>query len=359
MCGATTVDLIVNACDARREGELSRYLLRDERRDEAGQRLWLNSMNRRRAGRFRWGCGPGDRGDGDARRTPPARLPRQTGWWDETHARGVDTLRSALTVPSRWAAVQTPTLAMSPGARRDSALSPSSLARGGAVRADPSADYQGRFSAASAIAEDEQRDVERRSGQGRRDHQASRRSGAAKPQLLYDLTSSSATGKQAARLLGAADARRRAEALADTRRSVPAYQLAFLPSDRSRSQADGRVGGSQPQYKKAADYAPSTTAARARRGQREGHRHHALNPHEVRAQPRPDGPGRAEGVRLVAKRSWRSSTGAVYERTRVETTGPRSVPIRVGRRMLVAGWKACKERRHRTAARARRSGGGS
>src|SRR3954447_21575759 len=192
------VNLIVNACDAGREGELIfAYLFETSGVVKPVKRLWLNSMTRKAIeeafGRLR---------DGEEMRTleAAARSRSEADWavgMKATRPASVR-LRSAFDGAVSLGRVQTPTLALV--ARREeeirafkpepywlveAAFEAEASTQGGSPRS-----YRGRYQGGKRIAEDEAakivREVEGRRGQITKVDKKEERE---KAQLLYDLTS--------------------------------------------------------------------------------------------------------------------------------------------------------------------------
>src|SRR3954465_12697613 len=186
------VDLIVNACDAGREGELIfAYLFETAGVEKPVKRLWLNSMTRKAIeeafGRLR---------DGEEMRTleAAARSRSEADWvvgMNATRAASIR-LRAAFDGAVSLGRVQTPTLALV--ARREEEIrafkpEPYWLVQA-AFEASGPRGYRGRYQGGKRIAEHEAakivRDVEGKRGQITKVDKKEERE---KAQLLYDLTS--------------------------------------------------------------------------------------------------------------------------------------------------------------------------
>src|SRR3954449_1370567 len=229
------IDLIVNACDAGREGELIfAYLFETAGVDKPVKRLWLNSMTRKAIeeafGRLR---------DGEEMRTleAAARSRSEADWvvgMNATRAASIR-LRSAFDGAVSLGRVQTPTLALV--ARREEEIrafkpEPYWLVEA-AFEANGDRGYRGRYLGGKRIAEEDAakivREVEGQRGQITKVDKKEERE---KAQLLYDLTSlqrpaTPLFGFPARRTLGAA------QKLYEEHKAItyPRTNSRFLPSD--------------------------------------------------------------------------------------------------------------------------------
>ena len=191
------VETIVNACDAGREGELIfAYLYDLAPVHKPVQRLWLSSMTKSAISEGFEHLRPGE----DMKSLEEAARSRSEADWlvgmNATRAASVR-LRAAFDGAVSLGRVQTPTLALV--ARREEEIrnfvpEPYWLVEASfaASRRAPLHGPLPRWQADRN--EDEAKAiVEEVEGQAGRDHQAGEEGGARAPQLLYDLTSSSAT----------------------------------------------------------------------------------------------------------------------------------------------------------------------
>src|SRR5256714_4813441 len=206
------VDLIVNACDAGREGELIfAYLFETAGIEKPVKRLWLNSMTRKAIeeafGRLR---------DGEEMRTleAAARSRSEADWvvgMNATRAASIR-LRSAFDGAGSLGRVQTPTLALV--ARREEeirAFKPEPFwLLGAGVPGPPGAPFSGPHLGGKRIAEDlAAQIVADCTGQSGEISKLEKKEERERAQLLYDLTSlqrhaNTLFGFSARRTLGAA-----------------------------------------------------------------------------------------------------------------------------------------------------------
>src|SRR3954453_18342400 len=348
------VDLIVNACDAGREGELIfAYLFETAGVEKPVKRLWLNSMTRKAIeeafGRLR---------DGEEMRTleAAARSRSEADWvvgMNATRAASIR-LRSAFDGAVSLGRVQTPTLALV--ARREGetrafkpepywlveaafeaeASTPGSSPRG----------YRGRYQGGKRIAEDEAakivREVEGRRGEITKVDKKEERE---RVQLLYDLTSlqrhaNTLFGFSARRTLGAA------QKLYEEHKAItyPRTNSRFLPSDQiAEIKPTAEIVGHNTQYKRASEYVVSLDKLPLERvvNDKKVEDHHALIPTKAEHDLSKMGPDELKVYDLVAKRFLAVfHPEAVYERTRIETIVAEHQFRTSGRRLLEAGWKA-------------------
>src|SRR5204863_7006695 len=253
------VDLIVNACDAGREGELIfAYLFETAGVEKPVKRLWLNSMTRKAIeeafGRLR---------DGEEMRTleAAARSRSEADWvvgMNATRAASIR-LRSAFDGAVSLGRVQTPTLALV--ARREEEIrafkpEPYWLVEA-QFEADPERRYNGRYLGGKRIAEDEAAKivdaVRDKPGEITKLEKKEERE---KPQLLYDLTSlqrhaNTLHGFSARRTLAAA------QRLYEEHKAItyPRTSSRFLPSDQiPEIKPTAELVGHNAQYADAARY---------------------------------------------------------------------------------------------------------
>jgi DNA topoisomerase-3 len=340
-------DLIVNACDAGREGELIfAYLYETSGVKKPVQRLWLNSMTKKAIQAAFEHLRPGE----EMETLEDAARSRSEADWvvgmNATRAASIR-LRSAFDGAVSLGRVQTPTLALV--ARREEEIrafkpEPYWLVEA-KFEADPARRYQGRYLGGKRIAEDEAaKIVEAVTGQPGEITKLEKKEERERPQLLYDLTSlqrhaNTLHGFSARRTLAAA------QKLYEEHKAItyPRTNSRFLPSDQiAEIKPTADLVGHNPQYRKAADYVLSLDKLPLGRvvNDEKVEDHHALIP--TRSQHNLDRMGADElkVYDLVAKRFLAIfHPEAVYERTRVETTVAEQVFRTSGRRMLVPGWK--------------------
>ena len=342
------VDLIVNACDAGREGELIfAYLYETSGIEKPVKRLWLNSMTRKAIEdaftRLR---------DGEEMRTleAAARSRSEADWvvgMNATRAASIR-LRSAFDGAVSLGRVQTPTLALV--ARREEEIrafkpEPYWLVEA-AFEASGPRGYRGRYQGGKRIAEDEAakivREVEGKSGEITKVDKKEERERA---QLLYDLTSlqrhaNTLFGFSARRTLGAA------QKLYEEHKAItyPRTNSRFLPSDQiAEIKPTAEIVGHNSQYRRASEFVVSLDKLPLERvvNDKKVEDHHALIPTKAQHDLSKMGPDELKVYDLVAKRFLAVfHPDAVYERTRIETIVSEHVFRTSGRRLLEAGWKA-------------------
>jgi DNA topoisomerase III len=342
------VELIVNACDAGREGELIfAYLYETAGVDKPVQRLWLSSMTKRAIqGAFEH-LRPGT----DMARLEAAARSRSEADWvvgmNATRAASIR-LRAAFDGAVSLGRVQTPTLALV--ARREEEIrafkpEPYWLVEA-AFEADESRAYRGRYLGGKRIAEDlAARIVEEVRGGRGEITKLEKKEERERPQLLYDLTSlqrhaNTLFGFSARRTLGAA------QRLYEEHKAVtyPRTSSRFLPSDQiAEIKPTAELVGRNAVYRAASEYVVSLDRLPLGRvvNDEKVDDHHALIP--TRAEHDLDRMGSDERkvYDLVAKRFLAVfHPEAVFERTRVETTVAEHVFRTSGRRLVEAGWKA-------------------
>ena len=342
------VDLIVNACDAGREGELIfAYVYETAGVDKPVKRLWLSSMTRRAIKeafeRLR---------DGEELKSleAAARSRSEADWvvgMNATRAASIR-LRSAFDGAVSLGRVQTPTLALV--ARREEEIrafkpEPYWLVEAG-FEASERRVYRGRYMGGKRLPEDEaRRIVEAVAGGTGTITKLEKKEEREKPQLLYDLT----TLQRHANTLFGFSARRTlaaAQRLYEEYKAItyPRTNSRFLPSDQiPEIKPTAELVGRNSEYTAAARYVTSLDKLPLGRVVNDDKvdDHHALIP--TRAEHNLDRMGSDEKrvYDLVAKRFLAIfHPEAVYERTRVETTVTDHVFRTSGRRMLEAGWKA-------------------
>jgi DNA topoisomerase III len=342
------VDLIVNACDAGREGELIfAYTFQTSGVEKPIKRLWLNSMTKKAIqeafAQLR---------DGEEMRLleASARSRSEADWlvgMNATRAASIR-LRSAFTGAVSLGRVQTPTLALV--ARREKEIrefkpEPYWLVEA-LFAASGERDYRGRYLGGKRIPEDEASSivaaVEGREGEITSLEKKEERE---QPPLLYDLTS---LQRHANTLLGFS-ARR---TLSTAQRLYEEHKAITYPRTNSRFLTSELIGEIKPtaslvgrvrEYTKAAEYVTGLDRLPLGRvvNDKKVEDHHAIIPtrseHDL---------GRMDDDErriydLVTRRFLAIfHPEAVYERTRVETTVETHVFRTSGRVLLEAGWKS-------------------
>ena len=342
------VDLIVNACDAGREGELIfAYVYETAGVQKPVQRLWLSSMTRKAIQeafeRLR---------DGEELKSleAAARSRSEADWvvgMNATRAASIR-LRSAFDGAVSLGRVQTPTLALV--ARREEEIrafkpEPYWLVEAG-FEASERRFYRGRYLGGKRLPEDQARAiVEAVTGGTGTITKLEKKEEREKPQLLYDLTSlqrhaNTLHGFSARRTLAAAQ-RLYEEFKAIT---YPRTNSRFLPSDQiPEIKPTAELVGRNSEYTRAARYVTGLDKLPLGRvvNDEKVDDHHALIPTRSEHDLERMGSDEKRVYDLIAKRFLAIfHPEAVYERTRVETTVTEHVFRTSGRRMLEPGWKS-------------------
>jgi DNA topoisomerase-3 len=342
------VDLVVNACDAGREGELIfAYLYETSGVHKPVKRLWLNSMTRKAIEDAFAHLRNGE----EMRSLEAAARSRSEADWvvgmNATRAASIR-LRSAFDGAVSLGRVQTPTLALV--ARREEEIrafkpEPYWLVEA-AFEASGQRAYRGRYQGGKRIAEDEaQKIVDAVRDQPGDITKLEKKEERERAQLLYDLTSlqrhaNTLYGFSARRTLGAA------QKLYEEHKAItyPRTNSRFLPSDQiAEIKPTARLVGHNPQYRKASEYVVSLDKLPLGRvvNDKRVVDHHALIPTKSEHNLSKMGPDEQKVYDLIAKRFLAVfHPDAVYERTRVETTVAEQVFRTSGRRLLEAGWKS-------------------
>ncbi|MGH3102805.1 MAG: DNA topoisomerase 3 [Gaiellaceae bacterium] len=342
------VDLVVNACDAGREGELIfSYVYETARKKKPVQRLWLNSMTRKAIedafGRLR----PGEELE---RLESAARSRSEADWLVGMNATRAATirLRSAFDGAVSLGRVQTPTLALV--ARREVEIraftpEPYWLVEAG-FAATGERLYNGRYLGGKRIPEEEAAaivaDCTGAPGEITKLEQKEERE---RPQLLYDLTSlqrnaNTLHGFSARRTLAAA------QKLYEERKAItyPRTSSRFLSSDLiPEIRPTAALVGANREYAKAATFVASLPDLPLGRVVNDAKvtDHHAIIPTKSEHDLGKMGEDELKVYDLVAKRFLAIfHPEAVYKRTRVETTVAEHVFRTSGRVLVEAGWKA-------------------
>jgi DNA topoisomerase-3 len=350
------VELVVNACDAGREGELIfAYLYEKARAKKPVQRLWLNSMT---AGAIREAFAHLRPGTEMAPLEAAARSRSEADWIVGMNATRAATirLRSSFDGTVSLGRVQTPTLAIlaqreeeirafrpEPYWVVDAMFDPVQEPRGRA--------YQGRYHAGSnprlsnaAEAEAVVAACRDQTGQITKLEKSERRE---PPRLLYDLTSlqsdaSSWYGFTLRRTLAAAQ-RLYEEHAALT---YPRTNSRYLPSDMASSiKPIARVVGQQREYAESARYVTGLDVLPLGRVINDARvtDHHAIIPTLAERHPveKFSDDDRKVYDLVVRRFLARFHPDAVIENTRVETTVASEYVFRTrGKRILVPGWRS-------------------
>jgi DNA topoisomerase-3 len=341
------VDLIVNACDAGREGELIfAYTYETSKVKKPVKRLWLNSMTRKAIeDAF------ADLRDGEEMclLEEAARSRSEADWlvgMNATRAASIR-LRAAFDGAVSLGRVQTPTLALV--VRREleiRAFVPEPYwlveARFAATRERL---YSGRYLGGKRIPEEEASAVvEAVAGRPGEITKLEKKEEREDPQLLYDLTSlqrhaNTLFGFSARRTLAAA------QKLYEEHKAItyPRTSSRFLTSDMiGEIKPTASLVGRDSRYAKAAEYVTRLDKLPLGRvvNDKRVEDHHAIIPTRAEHNLAKLSPDEMRIYDLVAKRFLAVfHPPAVYERTRIETTVAEHVFRTSGRVLLEAGWK--------------------
>jgi DNA topoisomerase III len=342
------VELIVNACDAGREGELIfAYLYETSGVKKPVKRLWLNSMTKAAiADAFE------HLRDGEEMRLleAAARSRSEADWlvgMNATRAASIR-LRAAFDGAVSLGRVQTPTLALVVGREleiRAFVPEPYWLVEA-RFAATGERLYSGRYLGGKRIKEDEAKTiVAETTGQPGTITKLEKKDEREAPQLLYDLTSlqrhaNTLFGFSARRTLAAA------QRLYEEHKAItyPRTNSRFLTSDMigEIKPTAAHVGGHE-RYKQAASYVTRLEKLPLGRvvNDKRVEDHHAIIPTRSEHDLTKMGPDESRIYDLVAKRFLAIfHPDAVFERTRVETTVVEHVFRTSGRVLVEAGWKA-------------------
>ena len=342
------VDLIVNACDAGREGELIfAYLYETAGIAKPVKRLWLNSMTRKAIQEAFEHLREGS----EMERLEAAARSRSEADWvvgmNATRAASIR-LRAAFDGAVSLGRVQTPTLALV--ARREEEIrafvpEPYWLVEA-EFEADPQRAYRGRYLGGKRIAEElAARIVEECRDKPGEITSLEKKEERERPQLLYDLTSlqrhaNTLFGFSARRTLAAA------QRLYEEHKAItyPRTSSRFLPSDQiPEIKPTAELVGRNAAYTAGARYVLSLDRLPLGRvvNDKKIADHHALIPTRSEHDLDRMGSDERKVYDLVAKRFLAVfHPDAVFERTRVETTVNEHVFRTSGRRLIEAGWKA-------------------
>src|SRR4051794_23280710 len=343
------IGLIVNACDAGREGELIfAYVYETADVDKPVERLWLSSMTRKAIdeafGRLR----PGE----EMENLEAAARSRSEADWvvgmNATRAASIR-LRAAFDGAVSLGRVQTPTLALV--ARREEEIrafkpEPYWLVEA-AFAATQERHYSGRYMGGKRLPaeEDAKAVVEACTGKPGEITKLEKKEERERPQLLYDLTSlqrhaNTQYGFSARRTLAAA------QRLYEEHKAItyPRTNSRFLTGDMvAEIKPTAALVGHNGQYARAAEYVTSLERLPLQRvvNDKKVEDHHALIPTRSEHDLSRMGQDELKVYDLVAKRFLAVfHPEAVYERTRVETTVTEHVFRTSGRRLVEPGWKA-------------------
>ena len=341
------VDLIVNACDAGREGELIfAYLYETSGEKKPVERLWLNSMTKKAIEEAFEHLRPGS----EMHLLEDAARSRSEADWlvgmNATRAASIR-LRSAFDGAVSLGRVQTPTLALV--ARREveiRAFKPEPYWLVEALfAASGDRSYSGRYLGGKRIAKEEAEEIVAAcSGKPGEITKLEKKEERERPQLLYDLTSlqrhaNTLFGFSARRTLGAA------QKLYEERKALtyPRTSSRFLPGDMiAEIKPTADLVGRNREYSKAASYVTRLEKLPLGRvvNDKKVSDHHAIIPTKSEHDLGKMSDDELKIYDLVAKRFLSVfHPEAVYERTRIETTVEERVFRTSGRVLLQAGWK--------------------
>jgi len=342
------IDLIVNACDAGREGELIfAYVYQTAGIEKPVKRLWLNSMTRKA---IQDAFAQLRDGDEMEKLEAAARSRSEADWvvgMNATRAASIR-LRAAFDGAVSLGRVQTPTLALV--ARREEEIrafkpEPYWLVEAAFEASGPRA-YRGRYLGGKRISEqDATRIVEEVTDRDGEITKIDKKQERERPQLLYDLTSlqrhaNTLYGFSARRTLAAA------QKLYEEHKAItyPRTNSRYLPSDQiPEIRPTAELVGRNAPYAAAARYVTALDELPLGRVVNDGRvdDHHALIPTKAEHQLDKMGPDEQKVYDLVTKRFLAIfHPDAVYERTRIETVVNEHVFRTSGRVLLEAGWKS-------------------
>jgi DNA topoisomerase III len=342
------VDLVINACDAGREGELIfAYVYDTAKVQPPVKRLWLSSMTRKAIEdaftRLR---------DGEEMQSleDAARSRSEADWivgMNATRAASIR-LRAAFDGAVSLGRVQTPTLALI--ARREEEIrafkpEPYWLVEG-EFAASGDRNYSGRYMGGKRIAEDDAaKIVEAVKGGDGTITKLEKKKETEKAQLLYDLTSlqrhaNTLHGFSARRTLGAA------QKLYEEHKALtyPRTNSRYLTGDMVPDIKDvAELVGHNPAYTKASEYVVGLSELPLGRvvNDEKVQDHHAIIPTKSEHDLSKMGADELKIYDLVVKRFLAVfHPDAEFERTRVETTVAEHVFRTSGRVLIVAGWRS-------------------
>jgi DNA topoisomerase III len=343
------VGLVVNACDAGREGELIfAYVYETAKKKKPVQRLWLNSMTKKAIQEAFERLRPGE----DMEQLEAAARSRSEADWlvgmNATRAATIR-LRSAFDGAVSLGRVQTPTLALV--ARREEQIRDFVPVPYWLVEAQFAATgerlYRGRYLGGKRLPEQEATAiVEASRGRPGTITKLEKKEERERPQLLYDLTSlqrhaNTLYGFSARRTLQAA------QRLYEEHKAItyPRTSSRFLSGDLVEDiRPTAELVGRQPQYAAGARYVSGLRELPLGRvvNDKKVTDHHAIIPTRAEHPVAKMGEDERKVYDLVVKRFLAVfHPDAVYERTRVETTVAAEHVFRTSGRVLVeAGWKS-------------------
>lgn len=343
------IDLVVNACDAGREGELIfAYVYETAKTDKPVKRLWLSSMTRKAIEEAFSQLRDGE----EMKQLEAAARSRSEADWlvgmNATRAATIR-LRSAFDGAVSLGRVQTPTLALI--ARREEeirAFKPEPYWLVEALfAADEQRQYRGRYLGGKRLPEEQEATaiVEAIRDKPGEITKLEKKEERDSPQMLYDLTSlqrhaNTLYGFSARRTLGAA------QKLYEQYKAIsyPRTNSRFLSGDMAGEikPIAEFVGHNQP-YRKGADYVLALESLPLNKVINDAKvtDHHAIIPTRQEHDLSKMGEDEKKVYDLVAKRFLAIfHPDAVFERTRVETTVETHVFRTSGKVMLEAGWRS-------------------
>jgi DNA topoisomerase III len=343
------IDMIVNACDAGREGELIfAYLYETAPVKKPVERLWLSSMTKRAIEEAFEHLRPGE----EMKSLEAAARSRSEADWvvgmNATRAASIR-LRAAFDGAVSLGRVQTPTLALV--ARREEEIrnfkpEPYWLVEA-RFAASGERNYLGRYLGGKRLGtEDEAKAiVDACTGQPGEITKLEKKEERERPQLLYDLTSlqrhaNTFYGFSARRTLAAA------QRLYEEHKAItyPRTNSRFLTGDMvAEIKPTAALVGHNAAYAKGAQYVTSLERLPLQRvvNDKKVEDHHAIIPTRSEHNLGRMGQDELKIYDLVAKRFLAVfHPEAVYERTRVETTVRENIFRTSGRRLIEPGWKA-------------------
>jgi len=342
------VDLIVNACDAGREGELIfAYVYETSGVRKPVKRLWLNSMTKKAMEEAFATLRDGE----EMKLLEEAARSRSEADWlvgmNATRAASIR-LRAAFDGAVSLGRVQTPTLALV--VRRELEIrafvpEPYWLVEAGFAAPEERL-YSGRYLGGKRIPEDDAtKVVEETRGKPGLITKLEKKEEREKPELLYDLTSLQRNanvlfGFTARRTLGAA------QKLYEEHKAItyPRTNSRFLTSDMiGEIKPTADLVGRNGKYQEAARFVTRLDKLPLGRvvNDKRVEDHHAIIPTKAEHDLSKMGPDEARIYDLVVKRFLAVfHPEAVFERTRVETTVEEHVFRTSGRVLLEAGWKS-------------------
>src|ERR671923_481433 len=360
------VELIVNACDAGREGELIfAYTYEAAGSRKPIQRLWLNSMTKTAITEAFANLRPGEE---MGPLEEAARSRSEADWlvgMNATRAASIR-LRAAFDGAVSLGRVQTPTLALVVRRELDiRAFVPEPYWLVEASFAAPEERlYSGRYLGGKRIPEDAAKKiVEEASGRPGLITKLEKKEERERPELLYDLTSL----QRNANVLFGFSARR---TLAAAQKLYEEHKALTYPRTNSRFLTSDMIGEIKPtadlvgrngKYQEAARYVTRLDKLPLERviNDKRVEDHHAIIPTKAEHNLGKMGPDEARIYDLVVKRFLAVfHREAVFERTRVETTVEEHVFRTSGRVLLEAGWKTVYGEEANGKAKEEDSGGG-